>query len=633
MHSLDTLSTFATSLLAASPAAHSDHLELIITLTSGLAAALFMGYITHRVGLSPIVGYLLAGIAVGPYTPGVEANVELAQQMAEIGVILLMFGVGLHFHFKELLAVRRVAVPGAVGQSLIATGLGVVVAYFFGWTVSSGLVFGMAISVASTVVLLRVLSDNNDLHTPTGHIAVGWLVVEDLFTVLVLVLMPVLFGSANSSLADIGLAILIAVIKIGLLVAFVMFVGGKAIPWFLARIAQTRSRELFTLTVLVVALGIAVGAAKVFDVSMALGAFLAGMVVGRSDFSSRAASEALPMRDAFAVLFFVSVGMLFDPNQLITSPGLIAATLGIVLLGKPLAALAIVILLRYPLRIGLSVAVALAQIGEFSFILAGVGMSLNVFTSQQYNALIAAAIVSISINPILYRLTDYLEERAKKSPRLWKLINGNSHVESTQQAPDDEHPEKHDHGQAVVIGYGPVGRTLCRLLQENGIEPTVIEMNLTTVRQLREDGMRAVYGDSAHKETQLEAGTSQADVFILSASGLRNSQEVIRLARECNPKIRVFARASYLREIPSLTRAGADVVFTGEGEVAMSMTEFILRQMGAGPEQIDRERDRIRNELFGSAAVLEILLPPTAKPMPEQPETSADEALPADPTT
>jgi CPA2 family monovalent cation:H+ antiporter-2 len=619
------ISTLSEPLLAAETAVHGDHLELIITLTSGLAAALFLGYVTQRMGLSPIVGYLLAGIAVGPYTPGLEANVEMAQQMAEIGVILLMFGVGLHFHFKELLAVRRVAVPGAVGQSLIATGLGVVVAYFFGWSISAGLVFGMAISVASTVVLLRVLSDNNDLHTPTGHIAVGWLVVEDLFTVFVLVLMPVLFGRETSSLQEISLAIVFACVKIGLLVAFVMFVGGRVIPWFLARIAQTRSRELFTLTVLVVALGIAVGAAKVFDVSMALGAFLAGMVVGRSDFSSRAASEALPMRDAFAVLFFVSVGMLFNPQQMLQSPGLIAATLGIVLIGKPLAALVIVLVLRYPLRVALAVAVALAQIGEFSFILAGVGMQLGVFTAGEYNALIAASIVSISINPILYRLTDILEERAKKSPWLWKFLNGRSAIEAIadEREPDDEHEEKHRQGQAVVVGYGPVGRTLCRLLQENGIEPTVIEMNLQTVRQLRDEGVRAVYGDSTHKETQLEAGTDRADVLILSASGMRSSHEVIRLARECNPKIRVFARASYLKEIPSLSRAGADVVFTGEGEVAMSMTEFILRQMGAGPEQIDRERERIRNDLFGKAAVLEILLPPTARPMADASEEEA----------
>ena len=624
---------------AAEANAHGGHLALILTLTIGLAVALVMGYITQRLGLSPIVGYLLAGIIVGPYTPGLEADAELAQEMAEIGVILLMFGVGLHFHFKELLAVRRVALPGAIGQSLIATLLGVGLGLALNWGVPSGIVFGLAVSVASTVVLLRVLADNNDLHTPTGHIAVGWLVVEDLFTVFVLVLMPVIFGAKATSAGTIGMAVVVALVKIAALVAFVMFVGGKLIPWFLAQIARTRSRELFTLTVLVVALGIAVGAAKIFDVSMALGAFLAGMVVGRSEFSSRAASEALPMRDAFAVLFFVSVGMLFNPTTIFQSTqsvALIAGTLGIVLIGKPLAALAIVLFLRYPLRVALSVAVALAQIGEFSFILANVGKGLPtpeapIISPELFNALIAAAIVSISINPILYRLIDLMEDRAKHSPTLWRWLNARSKM-SLVSPPDDadDNPEKANQGTAVVVGYGPVGRTLVRLLQENGIEPTIIELNLNTVRSLREEGIRAVYGDSAHKETQLEAGMDHANFVILSASGLNNSQEVIRVARECNPEIRVFARTAYLREIPALTKAGADVVFTGEGEVAMTMTEFILRQLGASGEQVDRERDRIRAELFGSPAALEILLPPTARPeepkpaIPEPAEAAAD---------
>jgi CPA2 family monovalent cation:H+ antiporter-2 len=651
----NSISTFVTTLLLAvgdaGHASHDGHLDLILTLTGGLAAALLMGYITHRIGLSPIVGYLVAGILVGKNTPGFQADPALAQQMAEIGVILLMFGVGLHFHFKELLAVRRVAVPGAVGQSLIATGLGVVLAMALGWnmttgwnpdsgwTLSSGLVFGMAISVASTVVLLRVLTDNNDLHTPTGHIAVGWLVVEDLFTVVALVLLPALFGQNVTGPAEIGMALVWTMIKIGLLVVFVMFVGGRVIPWILGQIARTRSRELFTLTVLVVALGIAVGAAKMFNVSMELGAFLAGMVVGQSEFSSRAASEALPMRDAFAVLFFVSVGMLFDPSQLLAAPGLIAATLGIVMVGKPLAALVIVKALGYPLRVGLAVAVALAQIGEFSFILASLGLSLNVLNNSQNNALITAAIISISVNPILYRLTDLLENQAKKTPWLWKLLNGSRPAESMAPKHDERQEDPAQHGQAVVVGYGPVGRTLVRLLQENGIEPTIIEMNLQTVRQLREEGIRAVYGDSAHRETQIEAGMSRANVLILSASGLHNSQEVIRVARELNPNVRVFARTAYLREIPSLTRAGADVVFTGEGEVAMTMTEFILRQLGASAEQIDRERDRIRAELFGSPAALEILLPPTARhdgehhseqPASATPEAESSESGPAD---
>src|ERR687883_2029624 len=314
------------------------NIDLILTLTGSLAAALALGYVTQRLGLSPIVGYLLAGVVVGPSTPGFVADRHLAEQLAEVGVILLMFGVGLQFHFTELLAVRRIAVPGAVAQSLAATALGAVTGWAFGWGWSAGLVYGMAVSVASTVVLIRVLADHNDLHTPTGHIAVGWLVVEDLFTVVVLVLLPALFGGEAAGAGGLALALLLTALKIGALVALTFLLGGRLIPWLLGRVDETRSRELFTLTVLVVALGLAVGSAKLFGVSMALGAFLAGMVVGRSDFSLRAATEALPMRDAFAVLFFVSTGMLFDPRSLVEAPWLVVGTLGVVMLAKPLAA-------------------------------------------------------------------------------------------------------------------------------------------------------------------------------------------------------------------------------------------------------------------------------------------------------
>ena len=328
------------------------HLDLILTLTGGLAAALVLGYLTHRLGLSPIVGYLMGGIAVGPHTPGFIANQALAEQLAEIGVILLMFGVGLQFHLKELLAVRRVALPGAIVQSLVATGLGAMVARAFGWDWAAGIVLGLALSVASTVVLMRVLADHRDLHTPTGHIAVGWLVVEDLFTVLVLVLLPALFSGRPAGSGHMPLALGLATLKIIALVAFTLLVGGRLIPWLLERVAATRSRELFTLTILVLALGIAVGSALLFGVSMALGAFLAGMVVGRSDFSLRAASEALPMRDAFAVLFFISVGMLLNPRSLLAAPGLVLATLGVIMVGKPLAALGIVLAARVPVQGG-----------------------------------------------------------------------------------------------------------------------------------------------------------------------------------------------------------------------------------------------------------------------------------------
>ncbi len=584
------------------------HSDLILTLAAGLAAALVLGYITQRLGLSPIVGYLLAGVVVGPHTPGVEANHDLAVQLAEVGVVLLMFGVGLHFHLKELLAVRHIAIPGAIGQSVAATLLGTVAAYFFGWDWVAGLVFGLAISVASTVVLIRVLADNNDLHTPTGHIAVGWLVVEDLFTVLVLVLLPALFarapeagtaaGAMPTDLSQVPLALVIAAGKIGLLIALVIVGGGWLIPAALTLVAQSRSRELFTLAVLVVALGIAYGSARLFGVSMALGAFLAGMVVGRSDFSQRAASEALPMRDAFAVLFFVSVGMLFDPRSLLAAPWQILATLAIVLLGKPLAALAIVLLLRYPLRVGLSVSVALAQIGEFSFILADLGRELKLLPDSAMSSLVAASIVSISINPLLYRLVDPLEAWLERFPLLRPLCER----PEPQEVATGEGVHAVASHRAVIIGYGPVGRTLSRLLRDNEIQPTVIEMNLETVQRLKEEGRPVVYGDARHRAVLEAAGAHEAGTLILSASNLRNAEEILRTARDLNPRIRILARANYLREEPALKAAGAHSVFTAEGDVALAMTAAILGDLGALPEQIDRERDRVRAELFGVPA-------------------------------
>jgi monovalent cation:H+ antiporter-2, CPA2 family len=568
-------------------------LDLILTLTGGLAAALALGYLTHRLGLSPIVGYILAGIAIGPHTPGFVADRHLAEQMAEIGVILLMFGVGLHFHFHELLAVRRIAVPGAIVQSLAATGLGAVAAWSFGWGWAAGAVFGLALSVASTVVLTRVLSDNNELHTPTGHIAIGWLVVEDMFTVLVLVLLPPLFGDG-----DVGLAIGLAVLKIALLVAVAVPLGGRLIPRLLNKVTETRSRELFTLTVLVVALGIAVGSALLFDVSMALGAFLAGMIVGRSDFSLRAASDALPMRDAFAVLFFVSVGMLLEPCYLLDAPWVVLATLAVVLLGKPIAAAAIVLVMGYPVRVALAVAMALGQIGEFSFILAALGRSLKVLPAEATNAIVAAAIVSISINPLLYRAVGPIETWARRRPRLWRFLTARERTPgSANPIAQEENAPRY---RAVVIGYGPVGRTVVRLLRENGIAPTVIEMNLETVRQLRKDGTVAVYGDATHPDTLKEAGVGQAATLVLSASGLIGAREIVRLARELSPAVQVIARSAYLRERSELLKAGADEVYSSEGEVALAMTESVLRGLGASPEQIDREREKVRAELFGT---------------------------------
>jgi len=573
--------------------------DLILTLTGGLTAALILGYVTQRLGLSPIVGYLLAGTLVGPYTPGFVADATLAEQLAEIGVILLMFGVGLQFHVEELLAVRRVAIPGAVAQSLVATILGALLGYALGWGWSAGLVFGMALSVASTVVLVRVLADNNDLHTPSGHIAVGWLVVEDLFTVIALVLLPAFFDPANADV-PLWIALGTTAIKVTLLVAFTAVVGTRVIPRVLDHIADTRSRELFTLTVLVIALGIAVGSALIFSVSMALGAFLAGMIVGRSDYSLRAASDALPMRDAFAVLFFVSVGMLLNPASLLDAPGLILGALAIVLVGKPLVALLIVWAMRYPLKVALTVAIALAQIGEFSFILSTIGRDLGILTTEATNTLVAASMVSIVLNPLLYRAIGPAERWIAARPRLWRALNRVAPSQVGAAASSATRPESAAH-RAVVIGYGPTGRTVVRLLTENRIAPTIVELNMESVRTLQQERLDVVYGDATQVDTLTAAGVPSAGTLVLTSAGMAHSAEVIRTARELNPTIRVLARAAYLRDLPPLKNAGANTVYSGEGEVALAFIEDILDTLGATPEQIDRERARAHAELSGGA--------------------------------
>ncbi|HTM54751.1 MAG TPA: cation:proton antiporter [Pirellulales bacterium] len=593
-------------------------IDLILTLTAGLAVALVFGYVTHRIGLSPIVGYLLAGVAVGPHTPGFVADQPLAEQLAEIGVVLLMFGVGLQFHWKELLAVRRVAVPGALVQSAVATILGALVAHAFGWGWTAGIVFGMAISVASTVVLLRVLSDNHDLHTRTGHIAVGWLVVEDLFTVVMLVMLPAMFVD-RAEPAHIALAVGLALVKVAALVVVTVVIGGRVIPWLLTRAALSHSRELFTLTVLVVALGVAVSAAKVFGVSMALGAFLGGMIVGRSEFSFRAASEALPMRDAFAVLFFVSIGLLFDPAALLDAPGILCATLGIILLGKPAAALALTLICGYSLEVATGVAVALAQIGEFSFLLVFVARDLGVLDAIATNTIIAAAIISISLNPLLYRAIGpslrWLEH--SKALRRWRAARPIRALALSDTDDADSADARH---RAVLVGYGPVGRTVARLLKENDVRTTVIDLNLPTVQALKREGVDAIYGDAGNREVLQAAAIDRAGSFVLSASNLPGANEVIRLAKQLNPKIRVLARAVYVNEIAALKSAGADVVFSGEGEVALAFTVAVLDDLGATRDQIDRERERVRRELFGRRTTP----PPSESAAPEQtrPEAS-----------
>ncbi len=408
-------------------------------------------------------------------------------------------------------------------------------------------------------------------------------------------ILPVLFapgGSGTSLVWALGLT----AFKVLLLVGFTVVVGTRVIPWILDHIADTGSRELFTLTVLTLALGIAVGSASLFGVSMALGAFLAGLVVGRSDYSLRAASEALPMRDAFAVLFFVAVGMLLSPSALIDTPGLILATLAVVMIGKPLAALVIVRLLGYPFKVALAIAVALAQIGEFSFILSSIGLDLGILPPEATHALVAASIVSIVLNPILYRAVPRIERWVAASPALSSLLNPSPGQRDGDAPPRAKDPAR----RAILVGFGPTGRTLVRLLRDNGIEPIVIELNMETVRELRADGIEAVYGDAVRRDILEAAGPAGAGTLILTSSGMSGAGEVIRAARALNPRIQVLARTAYLRELPELHRAGADRVFTGEGEVALGLVETILERLGATAEQIDRERERAHRELFGT---------------------------------
>ena len=451
--------------------------------------------------------------------------------------------------------------------------------------------------MASTVVLTRVLADSGDLHTPTGHIAIGWLVMEDLFTVFVLVMLPAIFGPGAGEGGGVWAAMGWATVKIVALVACTFVVGAWAIPWLLTKIAKTGSRELFTLAVLATALGLAVGSAQFFGVSMALGAFLAGMVVGRSEFSVRAATEALPMRDAFAVLFFVSIGMLFNWSSILETPSLVLATLGVILIGKPLAAFVIVLLLRHPLRVALAVSVVLAQIGEFSFILATLGKELKILPENAANIIVAAAILSITLNPLVYRFLGGFEKQlARVAPGFVRWVERRALGEPAGGTPRQAATGSH---RAIIVGYGPVGRTVARLLRENKIEPVIIEMNIETVHQLRAEGAIAIYGDATRVETLKEAGAVGAAALVLSASSISDGgSEIVRQARQLNPKIRVLARTGYVRELDVLRAAGADEAYSGEGEVALAMTTAVLRNLGATPEQIDRERQRVQGELF-----------------------------------
>jgi monovalent cation:H+ antiporter-2, CPA2 family len=558
--------------------------ELISTIALGLSAAFLAGLVARRLHLPSIVGYLLAGVALGPFTPGLIADQAIATELAEIGVILLMFGVGIHFSLRDLLAVRGIAIPGAVVQITVATALGIGLALVLNWGLAAGVVLGLSLSVASTVVLLRALIQRNALDTIHGRAAVGWLIVEDIFTVLVLVLLPsfALIVVGDGGGASMVLVLGEALLKAAALGVLMIVVGARVVPWLLVQVAREGSQEMFTLGVLAVALGIAFASSAVFGVSLALGAFLAGAIVGETDLSHKAAADALPLRDAFAVLFFVSVGMLLDPAYLMANPLPVVAVLALVVVGKSLAAIGIVSVLGYPLRTGLTVAAGLAQIGEFSFILATAGVASRVLPSEAYQLVVAGAIISITLNPILFAAVDPLDAWFKSHPsvRRW-LERGGGPL--ARPAPSHEPMS----GHAVICGWGRVGRTVASALESRGFRYVVIEEHRRTVEGLRARGIQALYGDTADAELLRHAGIRSARVLVFAAYDPPAAEFAVEHARRVNPHIEIVARVETPEEAKRLRDRGASQTVEGERELAVQMARYTLRRFGVSTREVE----------------------------------------------
>lgn len=581
---------------------------LIATIVAGLGLAFVFGALANRFRIPPLVGYLVAGVLVGPNTPGFVADAGLANELAEIGVILLMFGVGLHFSLKDLLSVRAIAVPGAIVQIGFATALGAGLSWMLGWSMGAGLVFGLALSVASTVVLLRALQERRMIETERGRIAVGWLIVEDLAMVLALVLLPalagVLGGQEQADAHASGLLSLpasygiwgvvgITLAKVAAFVVVMLVVGRRVIPWILHYVAHTGSRELFRLAVLAIALGVAFGAAKLFGVSLALGAFFAGMIMSESELSHRAAEESLPLRDAFSVLFFVSVGMLFDPFSLISNGWPILATLAIIVIGKSLAAFVIVVAFGYPLATALMISASLAQIGEFSFILAELGVGLKLLPEQGRDLILAGAILSIVLNPLMFLAIDWmkpwLERRAARTaaPVEAKPVGPATEpgqvasVAATAKREDGPPPKTALTGHAILIGYGRVGGLVGSALKDAALPFLVIEDADKTLARLKADSIEAVAGNAANAEVFAAANPEGASRLILAIPNAFEAGQIVLRARAANPGINVIARAHSDAEVEHLKGLGADTVIMGEREIARGIVEEVL---GSKPE-------------------------------------------------
>ena len=572
---------------------------LIATIVAGLSIAFIFGTIAHRFKLPPLAGYLLAGVLIGPFTPGYVADQELALELAEIGVILLMFGVGLHFSLKDLLSVRAIAIPGAVGQIAIATLMGMGLALALGWGLGAGLVFGLALSVASTVVLLKALQDRRLVETERGRIAVGWLIVEDLVMVLTLVVLPAvagLFGGrADDGHETAGLlsmfgelnlwqTLVLTALKLTAFVVLMIVVGRRVVPWVLHYIAHTGSRELFRLAVLAIALGIAFGSAKLFGVSFALGAFFAGMILAESQLSHQAAQETLPLRDAFAVLFFVSAGMLFDPNIVISHPVSVLLTILIIIVGKSVAAYGIVRAFGYSNTTALTISASLAQIGEFSFILATLGISLALLPEEGRDLILAGALISILLNPVIFSLLDRYTATtdAKAVPAA-----AEDSVEATIQAPsdveDDEVPAVTLTDHAVVVGYGRVGRIVVDALVNSGVPLVVTDERPEAVMELRSRGIEAQTGNATERGMLEATNLKAAKWFVSAIPNPFEAGSLIERAREVNPDLDIVARAHSDAEVEYLQKAGANRIIMGEREIAAAMIQYVL---GREPEPV-----------------------------------------------
>lgn len=558
---------------------------LITTIAAGFGLALILGFIAERLKTPALVGYLLAGIALGPATPGFVADVGIASQLAEIGVMLLMFGVGLHFSLNDLLAVKRIAVPGAIVQMAVATLLGMALANWWGWSLGAGLVLGLSLSCASTVVLLKALESRGFLESMNGRIAVGWLIVEDLVTVLILVLLPsfstMLGGSTESEVDSLWFTIGKTLLLVAAFIALMLVGGRRVLPWMLWQIARTGSRELFTLAVVAFAICIAYGAAALFNVSFALGAFFAGMVMRESEFSHRAAEESLPLRDAFAVLFFVSVGMLFDPAILVEEPLQVLGVIAIIIVGKSMAAMLLVLMLRYPLNTALTVAASLGQIGEFSFILAGLGLTLGLMPAEGMSLVLAGALISIAFNPIAFA--------AIVPIRKWILeYSALARQYENRDDPFAELPlsteRKFLEGQVVLVGYGHVGQRIAQALREKDIPFVVAEQNREIVQSLRKQNINAVSGDATDPSVLIQAHITDAAMLVIAIPDPLNVRQMIDTARTLNPEIEVVLRTRNEDETKLLREDKMGTVFYSEEELSKSMTSHILQRFDAKSE-------------------------------------------------